>query len=1051
MIFQKESKRMTMTEYDLSSFGSLLKAFRKRRHLTQQQLAQAIGVHRSAIIRWEQGDFLPESKALVLELARHLHLDDQQTRQLLEASLTALSSCWHVPLPRNPNVTGREEILETLRTQLGVNQAVALTQSSALHGLGGVGKTQIALEYVYRHALNYSAVFWIGAETAESIVSGLLQIAEVLQLPGRDDQDQQHVIAAAQRWLTTHSQWLLIWDNVEDLSLLHRFLPSTRKGVILITMRRQALGTLAWGMDLLPMEREEGMRFLLRRAKVLEPEVTSEQMRQLVAQMSSQYTAAAELVTAMGGLPLALDQAAAYIEETQCGLSAYLELFHTQCVALLQRRGEESWNHPESVATTFTLAITIAAERHSAVRDLLQVCALLQPDAIPEELFVANAAYPGTALEPLTADPCKFNQIIAILLSLSLVQRQPEAQTLSLHRLVQAVLLEQMSKPEQALWQRRVIIALNNIFPEVTPEVWRQCERLLPHVLACVLSTSDSAGGQDLVNVLRKAADYLRVRAQYEQAELLYQRALDIGERVLGTGHPDQAVLLGGLAILYTEQDKHEQAESLYQRALQIREQAFGSKHPLVAHSLHGLAHLYYRQGKYEQAESLYQRALLIREQAFGSKHPLVADSYHGLAYLYSRQGKYEQAESLYQRALLIREQVLGPTHPDLAASLNGLAILYQEQGKYEQAEALFQRALNIWEQVLRPEHPQVAAPLYSLALIYCQQGRLEQAEPLYQRALHIWEQALGPAHSNVASPLNGLANLYLDQGKFEQSEQLCKRALHIWEQALGPAHPNVGHPLDTLATLYHEQGRFEQAELLYQRALHIWEQAFGSEHPSIATSLNKLANLFSQQGKYQQAEPLYQRALHIREQHLSQHHPETAETLHDLAIFQQKQGHLSEAISFAQRALSIRLQSLGEAHPQTVATRTLSAQLLQEQTDVGAQKDEPFERSAERASDRRRNERPAGRAPRPSHDRSSAENDPFQAFLDACCELHPLAWCRISELWHTYEQWIATSQRRIPLSRRAFAAPVNARGCRVDRTSTARIWRGITLVKMSP
>jgi len=91
MIFQKESKRMTMTEYDLSSFGSLLKAFRKRRHLTQQQLAQAIGVHRSAIIRWEQGDFLPESKALVLELARHLHLDDQQTRPRLDASLTALS------------------------------------------------------------------------------------------------------------------------------------------------------------------------------------------------------------------------------------------------------------------------------------------------------------------------------------------------------------------------------------------------------------------------------------------------------------------------------------------------------------------------------------------------------------------------------------------------------------------------------------------------------------------------------------------------------------------------------------------------------------------------------------------------------------------------------------------------------------------------------------------------------------------------------------------------------------------------------------------------
>src|SRR6266852_9219511 len=161
-----------------ASFGELLKTYRKRKRLTQKQLAQQLGVHANTISSWELGTYLPDTRGLVLELARHLALDEQETRQLLEASLTALSPHWLLPLPRNPYFTGREEILEALHTQLGVNQAVALTQSSALHGLGGVGKTQIALEYVYRHALNYSAVFWIGAETAESIVSGLLQIAE---------------------------------------------------------------------------------------------------------------------------------------------------------------------------------------------------------------------------------------------------------------------------------------------------------------------------------------------------------------------------------------------------------------------------------------------------------------------------------------------------------------------------------------------------------------------------------------------------------------------------------------------------------------------------------------------------------------------------------------------------------------------------------------------------------------------------------------------------------------------------------------------------------
>src|SRR5215469_7840583 len=185
--FEKERGLMTVIENNLSSFGVVLKTFRKRRHLTQQQLAEVIGVHRSTLINWEQGTFLPQSKALVLELAHHLELDDQETRLLLEASLTARAPYWSVLLPRNPFFTGREQILETLHTQLGVNQTIALTQSSALHGLGGIGKTQIALEYAYRSALSYSAVFWIAAETAESITSSLRHIAQVLDLQERNE------------------------------------------------------------------------------------------------------------------------------------------------------------------------------------------------------------------------------------------------------------------------------------------------------------------------------------------------------------------------------------------------------------------------------------------------------------------------------------------------------------------------------------------------------------------------------------------------------------------------------------------------------------------------------------------------------------------------------------------------------------------------------------------------------------------------------------------------------------------------------------------------
>jgi tetratricopeptide (TPR) repeat protein len=961
-----------MTGNLFTSFGALLQTIRRRQRLTQQQLAEAIGVHRRTLVRWEQGDYLPESKALVLELARHLKLDDQETRQLLEASLTALAPHWSVPLPRNPYFTGREEILEALHAQLGVDQAVALTQSSALHGLGGVGKTQIALEYAHRYALDYRAVFWIGAETEEQIVSSLLRVASVLQLSERDDKDQQRVITAVQQWFSTHSQWLLIWDNLEDLTLLDRFLPSTRSGVMLLTTRCQALGTLAWGIDLLPMEQEEGMLFLLRRAKMLEPEATCEDVRHLAESRPTEYAVAWELVTVLGGLPLALDQAGSYLEATRCGLSAYLELFRTRRAVLLKLRGEGARDHPASVSTTFTLALTATTQHHPAVGDLLRVCALLQPDAIPEELFRQGAEHLGATLQVVCCDRLEWDQVVGVACSYSLLSRQPEEQTLSIHRLVQAVLLDSMTEEEREVWTRRVMDVLNSVFPDILPPTgtlppttyttWKQGERLLPHALLSLHRAAAQEASLPLASLASKAAQYLHERGRYAQAELLYQRAL------------------------------------------RIREQVLGPEHPEVAASLNSLANLSWEQGQYPGAERLLQRALQIREQA------------------------------------------LGPEHPEVAASLNNVAILAFEQGQYAQAEPLYQRALQIWEQALGETHPYVAYPLNNLAELYCGQGKYAQAEPLAWHALQIWEQALGETHPYVADALQTLANLFRDQDQYAQAEPLYQRALQIREQAVGLQHPKGALLLTDLAECYRLQGQYAQAEPLYQRALQIWEQTLGPEYPSVAAPLNGLANLWRDGSHYPEAERLYQRARSLRERRLGPQHPDTAQTLHDLAIFRHEQGNLGEAFSLAERALQIRSQSFGDAHPKTVATQTLYTQLVQEQERAakgGAHSAQQGEELADGSREGSVLERAVITAP--------SEHDPLQEFLDACCELHPLVWCRISELWHTYIQWTASAQQRVPLSRRAFAAQLKARGCQVDRTNTTRIWRGIHLVKTRP
>jgi len=759
---------MTLPNHNVS-FGALLQTLRRRQRLTQQGLAKALGVHRRTLIRWEQGEVLPDSKAMVLELARCLKLDDQETRQLLEASLTAFTPHWFVPYPRNPFFTGREQILEALHTQLKIEQVVALTQSSALHGLGGVGKTQIALEYAYRHALEYSAVFWIEAEKDEQVVASLLRIAETLQLPEQNEKDQQRVIAAVQRWLSTHGQWLLIWDNVEDLMILRRFLPNARSGAILLTTRCQASGTLARSLGLLPMKQEEGLLFLLRRAKVLSPEATREQVHQLAP---PQYTAASELVTVLGGLPLALDQAGAYLEETQCELPAYLDLFRTRRDALLKLRGEGIHDHPASVSTTFILAITAASERHPAVKALLQICALLQPDAIPEEIFRQGGEHLGPTLEAICRDPLEWDRVVGISCAYSLLSRQPEEQTISIHRLVQAVLLDEMTIMTQEGWNRRVIEALDEVLPEVRDaggdmagDILRErCNRILPHVLYCLRQTESTERSLVSASLAYKTAFVLYGRARYAEAKALQLRVLQIREQILGPNHPEVASSLHYLATFNWVQGKYAEAEVLYLRTLQIREQILGPHHLEVAGSLNNLAILYLDQGRYTETEALYLRVLQIREEALGSDHPKIGQTLNNLALLYRDQERYAEAEPLYQRALHIWEQQLGPDHPEVAHPLNGLANLYRKQCKYTEAEAFYSRALTIREQQLGQHHPMTAETLYDLALLRQEQGNSGEALSLAERVLQIRSQALGDAHPKTLAARTLSAQLVQEQ-----------------------------------------------------------------------------------------------------------------------------------------------------------------------------------------------------------------------------------------------------------------------------------------------
>ncbi len=842
---------------------------RKNHSWSQQDVADRLGTTPNNVSRWELGQTTPGPyfRAKLCELfrcsAEELGLVEQ-ARPSPSANAAAheegvppstpsseeISPLWAVPYSRNLYFTGRDSLLEQLHQQLAHEHRMALSQSTVLSGLGGIGKTQTAIEYAYRHVHDYIALFWIGAETAERLASSFVTLAETLHLPERRESDQQKVVGAVLRWLSTHQGWLLIFDNVEELEIVKPFVPTVPHGSVLFTTRLQAVGTLAQQVTVETMGLAEGTLFLLRRARLLEASA-------FLDQASSELLAEAEsLVIELDFLPLAIDQAGAYMEEVGCTPAAYLELYHRCRKDLLHRRGHTPSDHPKSVATTWSLSFERIEHRNPAAADLLRMCAFLEPDAIPEELLQEGCLTLGSQIRAVATDTLAFHGACAELARFSLVQRDPQARLLRIHRLVQAVLKESMEITEQERWIEHLLRTTERVFPAtVDATTWSLCQRMLPQAqMGSLWAERFAVASAQAASLLLRTAHYLREVALYEQAERLSQQVLAIRERMLQQEHLEMAQSLHALAEVYRQRGTYMEAEPLYQRALSIWEQQLGPEHPQVAYPLNGLANLYYSQGRYAEVEPLYQRALSIWEQQLGPEHPQVAYPLYGLANLHREQGQYREAEPLYRRALHIREQQLGPDHPQVAYPLYGLAILYREQGQYREAEPLYWRALRIWEQQLGPDHPQVAYSLHGLANLYREQGQYSEAEPLYRKALRIWEQHLEPDHPLVAYPLHGLANLYREQGQYREAESLYRQALHIREQQLGPDHPDTAGTFHDLAMLREKQGNRQEALTLYQRALTIRGQVLGSAHPQTTGTRASVITLLHTMGLHEEA-----------------------------------------------------------------------------------------------------------------------------------------------------------------------------------------------------
>jgi tetratricopeptide (TPR) repeat protein len=746
-------------------------------------------------------------------------------------------------LPRRPArvFVGRAGALDQLRGALAGDANAVVTQ--AVHGLGGVGKSELALQHAEACRGQYQLIWWIIAEDSDQIQAGLAALADRLcrQAAGAGTTADAARWAAA--WLQAHSGWLLILDNVSNPGDVESLLGLLTSGHIVITTRRD----IGWDQVADPIRLD-----VLEFAPAAQLIVTRTGQHEAAGQ-----EAAAAVAAELGCLPLALNQAAAYITQTRIPVAAYLQRLRQHPAVMHAAGGEQA---QRTIARVWDITIDALRVSHPDAIMLLRILACYAPDEIPRSILGG-----GDDAQKLAVD-----EALGALASYSMITLT--AETVSMHRLVQAVIQARQVSVDQDS-------AFGGWDPLATALIW------LNHAIPA--DPDRNVAGWPLLRALTPHGDSLAA---------LFQP----GKQPMRLGR-----LQGQLALFHSSQGQYQQARALGWSALAIMAATLGLDHPSTVIALDNLGATYSRLGQPEHALTLQQRALQITEATLGPDHPDTATRLNNLASSYRVQGQLRQTLTLQQRALQITEATLGPDHPDTATRLNNLGLTYSDLGQPDKALPLVQRALQITEATLGPDHPETATRLGNLAITYDLLGQPGQALPLVQRALQITETALGPDHPDTATLLSNLATVHRTLGQAGQALPLLQRALPVLVATLGASHPSMATALGNLGEMYRVLGQADHALPLEQRALQITESTLGSDHPDMATRLNNLGLTYSALGEADQALPLQQRALQVIESTLGPDHPNTATARGNLAATYRALGQADQTLPLQTRALA--------------------------------------------------------------------------------------------------------------------------------------------------
>ncbi|MFF0445147.1 FxSxx-COOH system tetratricopeptide repeat protein [Streptomyces sp. NPDC004609] len=803
----------------------------------------------------------------------------------------------NLPL-RNRNFTGREELLTKLRQRLATGITTAVLPE-ALHGMGGVGKSQIAIEYVYRHGKDYELIWWIPSEQTNLIVQSLIELGEQMGLRAGADRSAVPAVLEALRVGNPYSNWLLVFDNAENPHEVRQFFPHDGPGRVMVTSRNSQWSTLASSLEVDVFTRTESVALIKRRS----PQIPDE--------------AANRLADALGDLPLAVEQAAVWLAETGMPAHQYLDLFETKCSELLEVAPPADYDLP--VAAAWNVSLDRLRDDHPAALQLLQICAFFAPEPISRNFFEAVRGVGAPAeLRAALDDPIKLSQAVREIGRYALARIDHRNSTIQVHRLVQRVLIEQMNTQERAAMRHYAHEILANADPRNPQrlEDWPRYSALLPHVRATRMVECEDPWARQLI---LNEAHFLHARSDFAEALNVAEEAVGLWRRTLGDDHEQVIAMDQVRALALRWQNRYDEAYELQSELVERCRRVLGERNEVTQRALSVMAILLRLRGDFYRARELDQRAYETTLQAFGPDDPGTLQAAHNYAVSLRLAADFEKALRLDEETYERRVEVLGEDHLQTLSSLYQVAIDLQELGRYHAAADHLTMLRGLSLERLGEEHDMSVRITRELSVTRRKLGDHHGALKLSSKALELLRGTSGEDSLETARAALNHATDLRQTGDLTAAAQLGRRTMEQCRELLGPDHPHVHATATNLAVTLRLLGSISEAHDLDHAAVDGLSGVLSSNHPRTLLARTNLASDYYAVGQFQEAFDMDTRLLEISTAERGEAHPATLAIKLNLSYDLKSLGETARAQEMHAEALASLRRVHGPEHQATL------------------------------------------------------------------------------------------------------------------------------------